>query len=65
MGEIRNAYKVWVAKREAIQDLDTDGNNHSILTFRRRNIFFIIAHPVYNVNNTGTKYIRIMKQTAF
>jgi hypothetical protein len=26
----------------------------------------ILAHPVYkNVNNTGTKYVRIMKQTAF
>ena len=29
-------------------------------------IFLILAHPVYkNVNNTGTKYVRIMKQTAF
>jgi hypothetical protein len=28
--------------------------------------FLILAHPVYkNVNNTGTKYARIMKQTAF
>jgi len=36
------------------------------LTFWRRNYFFLIlAHPVYNVNNTGTKYVRIMKQTAF
>jgi hypothetical protein len=24
----------------------------------------ILAHPVYKVNNTGTKYVRIMKQTA-
>jgi len=30
VGEIRKAYKVWVAKREGIQDLDTDENNHSI-----------------------------------
>jgi len=29
-------------------------------------IFLILAHSVYkNVNNTGTKYVRIMKQTAF
>jgi hypothetical protein len=35
------------------------------LTFWRRNYFFILAHPVYHVNNTGTKYVRIMKQTAF
>jgi len=27
--------------------------------------FLILAHPVKNVNNTGTKYVRIMKQTAF
>jgi len=28
--------------------------------------FFILAHPVYkNVNNTGTKDVRIMKQTTF
>jgi hypothetical protein len=26
--------------------------------------FLILAHPVY-VNNTGTKKVRIMKQTAF
>ena len=37
------------------------------LTFWRRNYFFLIlAHSVYKmVNNTGTKYVRIMKQTAF
>ena len=29
-------------------------------------IFLILARPVYkNVNNTGTKYVRIIKQTAF
>ena len=28
--------------------------------------FLILAHPVYkNVNNTGTKYVRFMKLTAF
>jgi hypothetical protein len=28
--------------------------------------FLILAHPVYKiVNNTGTKYVRIMKQTTF
>jgi len=25
----------------------------------------MLAHPVYNMHNTGTKYSRIMKQTAF
>ena len=28
-------------------------------------IFLILSHAVYNVNNTGTKYVIIMKQTAF
>jgi hypothetical protein len=28
--------------------------------------FLILAHSVYkNMNNTGAKYVRIMKQTAF
>ena len=28
--------------------------------------FLILAHPVYkNVNNTGTKQVSVMKQTAF
>jgi len=36
------------------------------LTFWRLNYFFkILAHSVKNVNKTGTKYVRIMKQTAF
>ena len=36
------------------------------LTFWCRNYFFLIlAHLYINVNNTGTKYVRIMKQTAF
>jgi hypothetical protein len=25
----------------------------------------ISAHSVYKMNNTGTKYVRIMQQTAF
>ena len=38
----------------------------SLLTLWRRNFFFfILAHTVYNMNKTGTKYVRIMKQTAF
>jgi len=38
----------------------------SRLTFRRRNYFFYFSTPcIQNVNNTGTKYVRIMKQTAF
>ena len=38
----------------------------SLLTFWRRNYFFNVSTPcVLNVNNTGTKYVRIMKQTAF
>ena len=36
------------------------------LTFWRRNYFLNFGTPVYkNVNNTGTKYVRIMKQNAF
>ena len=38
----------------------------SYLTFWRRNYFLNFSTPcIYNVNRTGTKYIRIMKQTAF
>jgi len=38
-----------------------------ILTFWRRNYFFFnFSTPcIQNVNNTGTKQVRIMKQTAF
>jgi hypothetical protein len=36
------------------------------LTFWRRNYFFNFSTLcVQNVNNTGTKQVRIMKQTAF
>jgi hypothetical protein len=37
------------------------------LNFWRRNYFFLnfSTHCIQNVNNTGTKYVRIMKQTAF
>jgi len=36
------------------------------LTFWRQNYFFNFSTPcIQNVNNTGTKYVRIMKQTAF
>ena len=39
--------------------------NYLSLTFWRRNYFFLIlAHLYINVNNTGTKYVRIVKQTA-
>ena len=39
---------------------------HELLTFWRRNYFFNFSTPcIKNVNNTGTKYIRIMKQTLF
>jgi len=27
--------------------------------------FLILAHPYKNVKNTGTLYVRLMKQTAF
>ena len=38
----------------------------TILTFWRRNYFFNFSTAcIYNVNNTGTKQVRIMKQTAF
>jgi len=36
------------------------------LTFLRRNYFFNFSSPcIKYVNNAGTKYVRIMKQTAF
>jgi len=36
------------------------------LTFWRQNYFFNFSTPcVLNVNNTGIKYVRFMKQTAF
>jgi len=41
--------------------------NHltAALTFWRRNYFFLSLARLYiNVNNTGTKYVRIMKRTA-
>jgi len=37
-----------------------------MLNFWRRNYFFNFSTLcIWNVNNTGTKYVRIMKQTAF
>jgi len=36
------------------------------LTFWRQHYFFNFSTPcIQNVNNTGTKYVRFMKQTAF
>jgi len=38
----------------------------SLLTFWRRNYFLnFCTLCIQNVNNTGTKYVRIMKQIAF
>ena len=38
----------------------------AVLTFWRRNYFFNFStFCLQNVNNTGTKQLRIMKQTAF
>ena len=38
-----------------------------ILTFWSQNYFFFnfSTHCIQNVNKTGTKYVRIMEQTAF
>ena len=42
------------------------GTGRVSLTFWRRNYFFNFStFCIQNVNNTGTKYVRIMKQTAF
>ena len=39
---------------------------YALLTFWRRNYFFNFNTPcIQNVNNIGTKYVRIMKQAAF
>ena len=41
-------------------------SSYNDLTFWRRNYFFNFStHCILNVNNTGTKQVRIMKQTAF
>jgi len=43
----------------------TDVSNEG-LTFWNRNYFFNFSTPAYKImNNTGPKYVRIMKQTAF
>ena len=36
-----------------------------ILTFWRWFFFYFSTPCIYNVNNTGTEYVRIMKQTVF
>ena len=37
-----------------------------VLTFWHRNYYFNFnTLCIYNVNNSGTKYVRIMNQTAF
>ena len=42
------------------------GSRSSILTLWRRNYFFNFSTLcIQNVNNTGTKQVSIMKQTAF
>jgi len=38
--------------------------NRSVNLLAPELFFLILAHPVYG-NNAGTKYVRIMKQTAF
>ena len=38
---------------------------HAVFIFWRRNNFFFCTFCKQNVNNTGTKQVRIMKQTAF
>jgi len=44
----------------------TSDHGINILTFWRRNYFLNSnTSSILNVNNTGTKYVGIMKQTAF
>jgi hypothetical protein len=51
-------------ERDYLGDLGVDG--WIILTFWSRNYFFNFnTSCTLNVNNTGTKQVRIMKQTAF
>jgi len=60
-------WKVWQLTDSGYQHLQ----HHRLipdrfLTFWRRNNFLNFSTPcIQNVNNTGTKYVRIMKQTAF
>ena len=45
---------------------EVDGLLHPLTFWRRNYFFFNFSTPcIKNVNNTGTKYVRIMKQTAF
>ena len=51
-------------KRDHLENPGVDGR--IILTLWRQNYFFLISAYLYkNVNNTGTKQVSIMKQTAF
>jgi hypothetical protein len=59
-----------VVRRQSVKALEkkdiTDFLRCWKLTFGTGDFFLILAHILYiNVNNTGTKYVRIMKQTAF
>jgi len=49
-----------------MRDTDFEFNYIALLTFWRRNYFINFSTPcILNVNNTGTKYVRFRKQTAF
>ena len=57
-----------LTQRGHFKDLDIHGRITPkwVLTFWSRNYFLNFSTPcIQNVNNIGTKYVRIMKQTAF
>jgi len=58
---------VWRSKeKNTILPRSLVHSTRSELIFWRRNYFFNFSTPcIKNVNNTWTKYVRIMKQTAF
>ena len=66
-------YKMWIIQEPNTLELwntlhfeDKKGEYIPCLTYWCRNYFFNFSTPcIWNVNNIGTKYVRIMKQNAF
>ena len=57
---------VWTDLNQPTKDMQFSCREGSNLAFWWRNYFLNFSTScIYNVNKTGTKYVRIMKQTAF
>jgi len=66
-GEIPKAALLWNPQGNRKRGRTKNSWRRSIINLLAPELLFLIlAHTVYkNVDNTGTKYVRIMKQTAF